>query len=429
MLLDSTESWIMMSVARGWTVSERFEGQGADEGEEVVAWAEDGRLLIAGEVASVDEFIRDLAPERELDLGALRALREGVNSLDVPAGAKSAKRYVELSAERWKEISTPAATRGELRYVTRDVTSGRFVSNTSVARTAAATQPEVLIALAAIEMALESIAATVEEIAKNVDDLKRHTEAAEPGNLAGLYRVLANARTQVNHTGTISRTTWESIATHEVTAQQSADRVRQYLRGVLRDLPLAEGSNDRLQAADRLVEEGTLQRNLRLLVLAEQCRLLWRSLKLDQVRVAEPEALEMEAEAAKALLSENALADRELIVEVTAAIKTLTRVAPLDGVRFGTRSRLPGRGGELYAAVDEFARARAQQLEAWAPESSPGLRDAAREVGRRAGRAALGGRQAVGGWITQVGSWVEGAAPDGPTPTGKHARKTNRSDP
>lgn len=52
-----------------------------------------------------------------------------------------------------------------------------------------------------------------------------------------------------------------------------------------------------------------LARSLRLLLLAEQCRLLYRSLKLDQIRRAEPEALAGEISAAKRLLAENAAAD------------------------------------------------------------------------------------------------------------------------
>jgi len=107
--------------------------------------------------------------------------------------------------------------------------------------------------------------------------------------VAGLYRVLANARTQVDETGSISQATWDAIAVHEVTAQQGADRARARVRRMLRDLPLDSDAGERTVTAERLVRERSLDRSLQLLLLAEQCRLLYRSLKLDQVRRTEPE--------------------------------------------------------------------------------------------------------------------------------------------
>lgn len=399
-----------------------------DKGE-VTAWAEDGRLLIAGAPGAVDAFIADLEPDRELDLEPYRALNEGLGSLTRSRTGDMAKRYVELSADRWKQIASSGGVSSELRVVARDVKSGKFVANVPAPhiKAVAAAQPEVLIALAAIEMALQSLTETVEEIASNVEDLKRIAETVEIGNLAGLYRVLANARTQVDRTGTISRTTWESLATHEVTAQQSADRLRAYLQRVLKDLPLDKDAGDRAKAAGRLVKEGTLQRTLRLLVLAEQCRLLWRSLKLDQVRVAEPEALDAEAEAAKALLAENAHADRELVAALRQTVEQLTKVGPLDGARLMTRSQMPEQRAALRAQVDEFATSRAQQFDSWAPDKNYKLRDAVREVGQITKRGAAVGTDVVRGRVASFGAWLHDTASSGGT-SGKHSRRSDEGD-
>lgn len=380
----------------------------------IVAFAEEGRILLAGDPSAVDRYIAELKPERELDLTALAPLATGVGSLVTSDSGAVAKRYVELGAQRWKAISGTAHSDGfatEVREITKNLKTGKIVANKAVSPTKAAlaTQPEVLVAMAALQMAIQSVADAVEDVAKNVDDLKRIAETTEIGNLAGLYRVLANARAQVDKSGTISRTTWESIATHEVTAQQSADRLRAYLRRVVEDLPLGDDTGDRLDAARRLAKEGSLRRCLKLLVLAEQCRLLWRSLKLDEVRAVEPESLDAEAEAAKAMLAENAHADRELIASLREAIGQLTRVTALDGVRLVARSKLPAAGVDLRAQVDEFATARAQQLDSWAPGSTPGIRDAAREAQIVAAKAAVKGRRAVGGWVAGLGSRIQGA--------------------
>ncbi|GLZ49473.1 hypothetical protein Acsp06_56580 [Actinomycetospora sp. NBRC 106375] len=396
---------------------------------DVTAWAEDGRLLVAGEQAAVDAFIAELAPDRELDLRPYRALSEGVGSLGQSRTGEMAKRYVELGAERWKEVASSGGVSSELRVVARDAKTGKFVANVPAPslKAVAKVQPEVMIALAAIEMALQSLTETVEEIASNVEDLKRIAETVEIGNLAGLYRVLANARTQVDRTGTISRTTWESLATHEVTAQQSADRLRAYLQRVLKDLPVAKDAGDRSKAAGRLLKEGTLQRTLRLLVLAEQCRLLWRSLKLDQVRVAEPEALDAEAEAAKALLAENAHADRELVAALRQAVEQLTKVGPLDGARLMTRSQMPEQRAALRAQVEEFATSRAQQFDSWAPDQNYKLRDAVREVGQITKRGATVGTDVVRGRVASFGAWLHDTASSGGT-SGRHSHPSDERD-
>lgn len=387
---------------------------------EVVAWAQDGRLVVVGEPTSVDVFVADLKPERSLDLAPLKALSSSVALLDRSGAIEPVKRYVELGAQRWRQIAPAGSTTSELRLVTRSTATGRFVANNPAGalKTVASAQPQVLIALAAIQMALKSLTEAVEEIAENVEDLKRIAETTEVGNLAGLYRVLHAARRQVDHDGTLPRTTWESIAPHEVTAQQSADRVRAYVRRVLDDLPVDRDAGERLKAAERLVSQGTLRRSLRLLVLAEQNRLLWRSLKLDRVRVAEPDALGSETDAATSLLAENAEADKALIAMLRERVDKLGRLGALDGARPWTPHRLPEARDQLREQVDQFAAARSQQLESWTEQSRPGIKDAAKEVSERAGAVAEIGRRSVGGWIKDVGTWVSG------TPTAEPALTT-----
>jgi len=157
-----------------------------------------------------------------------------------------------------------------------------------------------LVAIAAVRLAIEEVQDSVEELSRDVADLRRVVEAADVGNLAGVYRTLANARVQADRAGEINQATWDAIAPHEVTVQQSADRLRNYLRRTIDAQPLDGDLGDRYDAATHLRDEATITRTLKLLVMAEQSRLLWRSLKLEQIRRTEPGALESEADAAKA---------------------------------------------------------------------------------------------------------------------------------
>ena len=371
-------------------------------GDEVVAWAENGRLIVAGDPTAVDAFLAELRPDRELDLERYAGLALGVGALVADPGTRRvAKRFVELGPSRWRELMQ-GGYRVELYGKIRDTSNGQFVGGKMLAHSRIPSiDPVVLIGMAAIHMAISSLSEEVEAIARDVGELRRIADATEVGNLAGLYRVLANARAQVDRTGTMSRTTWESIATGEVAAQQSADRIRAYIREELADLPLDEDARRRLEKARGLLSDGTIQRSLKLLLLAEQCRLLWRSLKLDQVRTSEPHALEDEAESAKVLLAENAAADRDLVEALRASSDRLTRVGPFDGVRFGTRSRLPAAGALLRAQIDEFAAARAQQLDSWRPRRVRAFGTPRARSARP--RAELPSRG--------VGSWAAGSRP------------------
>lgn len=156
------------------------------------------------------------------------------------------------------------------------------------------------------------------------------------------------------------------------------------------------------------MREHSLARSLRLLLLAEQCRLLYRSLKLDQVRRTEPDALDGEITAAQRLLAENAASDRELIAQLHDAVSRLGRTGPLDGVRLLTRGRLPRLTAVLQEQVEEFARQRQQQMASWASAATPSVSDAVREVAGRAYRGAIEGRRQLGSFVEQVGRRLQG---------------------
>lgn len=374
--------------------------------EDLVVWSEDGRFLVTGEPGAVDRFVERLAPERQLHIGSVGPVADTLGMLLVAGGLATshgdqAKRYVEVSAKQWELLQrhgVPDAA-GTYSPMIRD-SGGKILEHTRFKPVGgvnpAMANPSTAVALAALRMAIEELQESVDAIAADVSDLRRIAETAEVGNLAGIYRVLANARAQADATGTMPQTTWDSVAPHEVTVQQAADRLRALLRRTVEDLPLDEDSGERYDAARRLLDEGTIARSLRLLVLAEQCRLLWRSLKLDQIRRVEVEALPGEADAAKAMLVENANADQALIDGLRDAVGRLGKVGGLDGARIVVRAKLPAAAAELRGQVNEFADLRAQQIDSWAPDPTPTFRDAARHLGALAENVAVEGRKMVG---------------------------------
>ena len=143
--------------------------------------------------------------------------------------------------------------------------------------------------------------------------------------------------------------------------------------------------------------------------------------------MAEPEALGAEAEAAKELLAENAQADRDLVAALRRGVEELTTVGPLDGARLLTRSQLPQQRASLRAEVEEFASARAQQLDSWAPDKNYKLRDAVREVGQLTKRTANVGTHVVRGRVASFGAWLHNTAGTA-EPSGKHSRRPDEGD-
>ncbi len=390
-----------------------------DAASDVVVWAEDGRLLLAGEPAAVDSFLDTIDAPRRLDVAALKGAADGLAALSAAHGIRTTGAcYVQLSAESAVKLARYGAQSdgaGGIYGFVRNA-SGQFAGNLRLKPVALAgtraLSVQVTMAVAAIRFALQETQDAVEEVAADVGELCQLAEAAEIGNVAGLYRVLANARTQADETGSISQATWDAIAVHEVTAQQGADRARALVRRMLRDLPLDGDTVERAAAAERLVRERALARSLQLLLLAEQCRLLYRSLKLDQVRRTEPEALDGEVTAAQRLLGENAAADRDLIDQLHDSVSRLGRTGPLDGVRLLTRGRLPRLAAVLQEQVEEFAQQRQQQLDSWASSTAHTVRDAVLEVAGRAYRGVIEGRNLLGGFVEQVGRRLQGVERD-----------------
>ena len=394
--------------------------------DDLVVWSEDGRFLVAGEPGAVDRFVEHLAPERELRVGSAGPIADTLMGLSASAGlmtrpAAQGRRYVEVSSRQWDLLKQQGIPDAKGTYMPmlrgKPGNPGQFSEQIRMRPVGglnpAMANPTTAVALAALRMAIEELQESVDAIAADVSDLRRIAETAEIGNLAGVYRVLANARAQADATGTIPQTTWDSVAPHEVTVQQAADRLRALLRRTVEDLPLDEDSGERYAAARRLLDEGTIERSLRLLVLAEQCRLLWRSLKLDQIRRVEPAALPSEAEAAKAMLVENANADQALITGLRDAFGRLGKVGGLDGARIVVRKELPAAATKLQGQVNEFATLRAQQLDSWAPDATPTFRDAARHLGAIAENAAVEGRKMAGAAAIEGRKYAGQAAAEG----------------
>lgn len=411
---------------------------------EVLVWSEEGRFLITGEPGAVDDFVNRLEPERRMRISDVGPLADGLAGFAALYGvaqqaASAGKVYAEIKPEHWAALVKSGFVnadgwfspmlRGRGQKIAEHVGLKPVLAGPG-APMAAAT----LVAIAAVRLAIEEVQDSVEELSRDVADLRRIVEAADVGNLAGVYRVLANARVQADRAGEINQATWDAIAPHEVTVQQSADRLRNYLRRTIDAQPLDGDLGDRYDAAMHLRDEATVARTLKLLVMAEQSRLLWRSLKLEQIRRTEPSALESEAEAAKAMLTENAEADRRLVTYLHDALTKLGKVSARDGVRLKLKSRLPEIANDLRHDVERFAQERQQLIEAWSPEPTPSIRDAishvggvakgiargAGDLGMAAGRAgaqvgrdaAANSRQAAGSFLVDIGSRLRGPERD-----------------
>lgn len=225
------------------------------EGDEVMVWSEQGRLLLAGEPDSIDRYLEQIKPQAQLDVGKLKNVADGVAMLAGARGTASAgSRYVQLTPESWKKLTArgtvPDRAGAYHMFVRKD---GKFAGNlrwkpAPMSATRAVSLQTAAMS-AALRLAIQDVQSQVEEVAHDVADLKRIAESAEVGNLAGLYRILANARDEVDAHGSMSQATWDAIAAHEVTAQQAADRVRSLLRSTVEGLPLQADAGDRADAA------------------------------------------------------------------------------------------------------------------------------------------------------------------------------------
>jgi hypothetical protein len=331
--------------------------------------------------------------------------------------------YFELSADSLKKLQAGGqlmdAGGGWVRGVIRGG-RGRFTDLAEFRRVGLAPTQALSVQLAATTLALMVATANVEraiqELGVDVATIRSIAEGKQLGDVAGLYRVLDQARGEADELGYVPESTWAAVAPHGVTAQQQADGARAIISRLVEGWPTETGVGGQEQVTRRVLKDGTLRSWLSVLAHSEANLLLWQSLKIDRVRVTEPELLADQVRRGESLARDNHDADQRLVERIAEAIQRMDAIETLDEPRWIELRRLRHNLTALHTELGAFAEARGLAVAEYVPELGA-LETAYRQVGlwkdtgirRSKGRIRVS-RRAIGKGLHRAGEVVAGEA-------------------
>jgi hypothetical protein len=390
-------------------------------GEDPVLVAEDAYgALVVGSEASVAEFLARWADDGVSTFPAVPvegADRTAVLSVaaDLGSAGATAARYVRLQRE------VPRGGTGVVRLWVKGP-GGRIVSNKPIsAMRVAGPNPAVALGMIAVRMAIAESTATIVEAVERVEDktneILRLAGAQRTGDVHGHHRVLRRRVAALDAGAEFGETDWSAVAALGPTLEVGVERLRDYANRLVADLRGGVRADQRADRLDRVVREGRLDEVMRLLVIAEQSLYLWQRLRIEQVRLREPQLLEQAVADAHAVLAEHLRADGELVTALRKVLENYGVLRALEFHRKVSGRRLRSHLTALREDLDAFVTARGLQVESWGPLVAPTARDAvraARVAAVESGRAvrAFGGRAVDGGLagVSRAGGAVQAKA-------------------
>jgi hypothetical protein len=300
--------------------------------------------------------------------------------------------------------------------------NGRVISNKAISPAGlAGGNPAVLLAVIAVRAALgqstQEVTEAVQRVEGIAEEVLRLASADRAGDVNGHYRLLRRRVAQLDEGAQLADTDWSTVAALGPALEVGIERLRDYATRLVGELPAGLKADERAARIDRVVKEGRLGEGLRLLVVAEQSLYLWERLRIERVRLSEPEHIDQAIAAAHAALSEHLQADSELVVDLRRTLVDYGVLQPLEFHRKLSGRKLRTHLKAIQGDLDYFVTARGLQVEGWEPLVSPSARDAirvAKTAAIESGRSlrALGGKAIDGSLagISRAGGAVQAKA-------------------
>lgn len=322
------------------------------------------------------------------------------------AGAARSARYV-LGPALWKQAGRPApGTVVTYHRMTRSASTGKILANPRIAPVshgAAALNPQLMIALAGIEVALNQLAERIEArldvIEDKVDEVLRLASAQRLGDVYGSQRVLKRRLEEVDSGKSLSSTDWEAIAALGTDLEVGVERLRQHAIQLLSTLDPNESADKRATKLKNVVDKGRMAETLQLLLITQQSLYMWQRLRLERVHAAEPDFLSQTIESARNTLREQLDADSDLARKLRMTLDRsgalrVTEVHHQLAARSLTKYREP-----LSAMLDKFIEVRGLQVEGWLGTPHATVRDALNAATSKAEDITRRGRKQLARWI------------------------------
>lgn len=405
-------------------------------GEIVVSEQPEG-LLVGGDPDAVESYLTRL---REQAGHAVRVIgvdaASAGNATGLLAGAAAlfgqSGKFVQLHPDSVTALKVGQAipgTDGFFRMMTRG-TDGKILQQLQWKPTAISPQRLMSMQMIAVQLALKTaiadVADSVQRVENKVGAVLQLAQADRAGDVLGDNVTITRQLDYLEKHGSLPDTYWESIAGLGPSLNATVEGLRNHVRRVLDTLDPQHSVQDRADKLRAALVDSLIGETLSLLVVAEESLYKWQRLRLTRIEATEPAHLPQVFEHTRELLAYQLTEDGKLYQQAHQVIDAIAKTDALDGFRFWAVDQLAADRDTLQGALDDFARARRHQVDAWKEMDTPGVREAvdaavelAKPVADQAIAAAGRGWRSLSGFVAKQIEDRLPATKSDPPPAGK----------
>jgi hypothetical protein len=399
-----------------------MEAGGENASDEVTLFLDGGDLYVTGEADAIDLVLAEvLGPDdsrrrrsatRLGDAGAV-----GATAAAARAATEELLQPTAGSLEKLREFGAQLDGSGALRaYVRGD--GGKFAGELTFEAVSFGAEQALAMQTAAVSLALRSaiadVQAAVEAVDQKVTDIQKRVRAREVGEVVGTYRYLQRVVDSTRARGRLLEADWDQVAGTRRDLEIALESLRAYAADSVNDIDGDDPLPKRETAIRRIASPKGVAGSLRLIVIAEQALCFLEYLRLERIRMIDPDHLSSALADARRALTVQCERDAALVRTAIKRVEAAKRIDPLEVHRVFSIPDMREASAKALDALESFANASRAELpeldrsvrrpplsetraevKRQAIGAKEGVVDASRAVGRAASRGAKQVSEAV----------------------------------
>lgn len=370
-----------------------MEAGGENASDEVTLFLDGGDLYVTGEADAIDLVLTELLGQddsrrrrsatRLADAGAV-----GATAAAARAASEELLRPTAGSLEKLREFGAQLDGSGALRaYVRGD--GGKFAGELTFEAVSFGAEQALAMQTAAVSLALRSaiadVQAAVEAVDQKVSDIQKRVRAREVGEVVGTYRYLHQIVESTRARGRLLAADWDQVAVTRRDLEIALESLRAYAADSINDVDGDDPLPKRETAIRRIASPKGVAGSLRLIVIAEQALCFLEYLRLERIRMTDPDHLSSALADARRALAVQCERDAALVRTAVQRIEAAKRIDPLEVHRVFSIPEMREASAKALDALESFANAsRAELPELDRSVPRPPLSETRAEVKRQA---------------------------------------------
>ena len=369
---------------------------GENASDEVTLFLDGGDLYVTGEADAIDLVLTELlgpddsrrrrSATRLADAGAV-----GATVVAARAASEELLRPTAGSLEKLREFGAQLDGSGALRACVRG-DGGKFAGQLTFKAVSFGAEQALAMQTAAVSLALRSaiadVQAAVEAVDQKVSDIQKRVRAREVGEVVGMYLLAAGRGIDEDSRPTSGSRLGFRCRAPEKELQIALESLRAYAADSINDVDGDDPLPKRETAIRQIASPKGVAGSLRLIVIAEQALCFLEYLRLERIRMTDPDHLPSALADARRALAVQCERDAALVRTAVQRIEAAKRIDPLEVHRVFSIPEMREASAKALDALESFANASRAEL----PEfdrsyvGRPSLRPAPRSSGKPSAR-------------------------------------------